>query len=262
MISGFDLSATEYDNAFTYTPVGMLQRNSVYRYLKPYLSKSKGMHILEINCGTGEDALLMAEMGHSVLATDLSLEMLARGRAKAAEHQNISFLQMDINRLASVSLKEKADIIFSNFGGLNCISPVQFRQFLNAAENKLDANGLLIAVIMPKNCLWNRLYSLLKGKPKMSRRRNSTKAVKVEVEGIMVDTWYYNPKEIEDYAKSSFRRKLLKPIGFLVPPSYLNAFFKKKKGLLSMLAWFDKKLFPFNFLSAYADHFIIVLEKK
>ena len=56
--SGFDASATTYDTSFTNTEIGRLQRRRVYKYLNRYLNTSEPLNILELNCGTGEDALV------------------------------------------------------------------------------------------------------------------------------------------------------------------------------------------------------------
>ncbi len=262
MLSGFDLAAPAYDSAFTHTPIGKMQRNRVHRYLVPYLNKNSAMNILELNCGTGEDAVFMSQMGHSVHATDISREMLARARHKAKDDSTISFQQLNINDLNKQTPAQKLDIIFSNFGGLNCISPVQLQPFFKTAADKLVAGGLIIAVIMPRKCLWERLYFLLKGKPKTAFRRTAQNVTEVPVSGKKVKTWYYNPGEISKYGNTLFSKELVKPIGFLIPPSYLNSFFRNKKGLLQLLGWMEQNLFSLNFLSPYADHFIIVLQKK
>jgi SAM-dependent methyltransferase len=262
MVSGFDIAATAYDSAFTNTPVGKLQRERVYSFLGPYLNIPEELNILELNCGTGEDALFMEQLGHTILATDLSAEMLAQAKSKIHGRTNISFQQLDINDLDSQTFSGPLDLVFSNFGGLNCISPAQFRYFLKSAEDKLAAGRYIIAVIMSKKCLWERLYFLLKGQPKEAYRRTDKEPAEGLVEGKVVKTWYYAPRDIENYAKDLFSTKLVKPIGFLIPPSYLNSFFKNKKGLLVGLAWLDRKLFSGSFFSTYADHFIIVLQKK
>jgi len=41
--------------------------------------------VLDVGCGTGEQALLLARLGHPVLGVDLAAEAIRRARAKAAE---------------------------------------------------------------------------------------------------------------------------------------------------------------------------------
>lgn len=262
MVSGFDLAATAYDTNFTYSPIGRLQRKRVYKYLDRYLATDKKMNILELNCGTGEDALYMAENGHNILATDLSGEMLHRAKNKTLLIENIQLKQLDINHLREEEFEPKPDLIFSNFGGLNCISKDQIGVFLKSASDKLEKSGLVAAVIMSKKCLWERLYFLLKMKSKEIFRRNSPKSLKVPLNGKAVRTWYYDPDEISKMATPLFSKVMVKPIGFLIPPSYLNSFFKNKKKLLNVLAWLENKVFSFEVFSAYSDHYIIVLKKR
>jgi len=262
MVSGFDIAATLYDGNFTFTPIGRLQRKRVYKYLDPYLNTTKTMNILELNCGTGEDAIYMAENGHHVLATDLSADMLLQAKKKAPENANIQFRQLDIKALHQHDLSGKPDLVVSNFGGLNCISPDQFEAFFSSASDKLAKTGRIVAVIMSKKCLWERLYFFLKGKSGNAFRRSSRKPLDVPVNGKMVPTWYYDPLEITRIAEPFFTKVLIKPVGFLIPPSYLNSYFRNKKSLLKILAWLENSIFSMSFLSAYSDHYIIILQKK
>src|SRR5476649_2948821 len=56
-------------------------RNHVLQYLKP------GGNILELNSGTGEDALFFAQQGHKVHATDISTGMQQQLMQKVAKNK-------------------------------------------------------------------------------------------------------------------------------------------------------------------------------
>ena len=71
-----DHIASTYDASFTRTPIGQLQRKQVWTYLEKITLELKGLDILELNCGTGEDAVLFSEKGFYIVATDVSEEML------------------------------------------------------------------------------------------------------------------------------------------------------------------------------------------
>jgi hypothetical protein len=182
--------------------------------------------------------------------------------AKAKKHtENVVFQVQDINTIRNTSFDQKFDLIFSNFGGLNCLAKSQLEQFLKTAHNLLTPNGKLIMVIMPKKCLWETLYFSLKGDFKKANRRNTNNSLAVHVDGVTVKTWYYNPQEILSLTKKEFTVNKIKPIGLAIPPSYLESSILAKNPLLSIFKGIDS-LATSCFWAKYADHFLIELTKK
>ncbi len=258
MSENFDKHAKNYDTVFTYSQIGKAQRDRVYHFLKTDISSNKKLTILELNCGTGEDAHYFTQQGHTVLATDISSEMINVAKEK---YPKISFQQLDITKITSDTFTEKFDLIFSNFGGLNCLSKPELASFITISESFLSPSGKIALVIMPKNCLWERFYFSIKGEFKKARRRNTNKPLLVNVEGLQVPTWYYNPKDVVSLALNDYNTKTIKPIGIKIPPSYLESFFLNKKRLLKLLVQAEK-IFSNRFWSKYADHYLIVFQKK
>jgi 2-polyprenyl-3-methyl-5-hydroxy-6-metoxy-1,4-benzoquinol methylase len=258
MATSFDKAATNYDATFTHSVIGKLQRNWVYFHVSKKLNSVK--KLLEINCGTGEDAIWLAQQNIEVTATDVSKKMIEIGKSKSNTN-NPNFIQVNINAIQSQFLNEKFDLIFSNFGGLNCLSKLELTSFFNASQNLLSDKGKLALVIMPKNTLWEQLYFLLKLDFKNAFRRKKEFAV-ANVDGEKVITYYYNPKDITTLSNTNFTLLEIKPIGFFVPPSYLESFFKNKPKLISFLNTLEQKITNQSWLSKYADHYLIVLEKK
>lgn len=259
MQASFDRAAKNYDQTFTNTNIGQLQRNLVYKHLS-HLLPTEPKNILEINCGTGEDAIWLAKKNHKVVATDISQKMIAVAKTKEA-NRNLNFLQADINTISGQFKNERFDVVFSNFGGLNCLRNDELSHFLKNVSTILSEKGKLILVIMPKHTLWEKIYFVLKGKFRTAFRRTK-KVAFANIDGINVPTYYYNPKDIVSLSKVNFENSTSKPIGFFIPPSYLEPFFKNKKGLLKFLNLLESKIRNWSFLSKYADHYLIVLHKK
>ena len=259
MNASFDTAASTYDTTFTNTVIGKLQRGLVYEHLSEII-KTQPKKILEINCGTGEDAIWLAKQNHNVTATDISEKMILVANRKIFI-SNLHFKQADINTISEQFVNEKFDMIFSNFGGLNCLPKEQLQHFLKNATDLLSEKGQLILVIMPKNTLWEQFYFLTKVNFKAMFRRKKQSII-ANVEGKKVKTYYHNPKELINLASTNFEVKQLKPIGFFIPPSYLEPFFKNKPKLISALNSLEKKIKNQSVLSKYADHYFIVLQKK
>ena len=84
--SSFDRYAPEYDAHFTHQLVGKYQRQRVWLHMGRIMP-STPISILEVNGGTGEDALWLAKQGHRVTVTDASSAMIAVVRQKIQETQ-------------------------------------------------------------------------------------------------------------------------------------------------------------------------------
>ena len=260
MHENFDIHAKNYDTVFTFSEIGKAQRNRVYHFLKDNILSKSNLNILELNCATGEDARYLTEKGHRVLATDISSEMINIAKEK---HQNsgIRFQELDITKITAETFSEKFDLIFSNFGGLNCLSPSELKKFISISSELLSPSGKLVLVIMPKNCLWERFYFSIKGDFKKAARRNTNDFVLANVEGIKIPTWYYNPVEVVSLASINYKTIAIKPIGITIPPSYLEPFFKNKRWWLNLLIWKEKWLSS-GIWAKYADHYLIIFQKK
>src|SRR5262249_53760810 len=92
-------------------------RDHVLRYLQP------NSHILELNAGTGDDAVFFAQMGHTVHATDISEVMQNMLKEKIRLHDlngNVSHELRSFTDLKNLFDRGPYDLIFSNFAGLNC----------------------------------------------------------------------------------------------------------------------------------------------
>src|ERR1700683_3015332 len=76
----FDARAEAYDGQFTRTRIGTAMRAAVWARCAARFRP--GFRILEMNCGTGEDARWLASQGMKVLATDISPRMIEVARRK------------------------------------------------------------------------------------------------------------------------------------------------------------------------------------
>ncbi|CAL2095156.1 class I SAM-dependent methyltransferase [Tenacibaculum sp. 190524A02b] len=260
MSSFFDAAAKTYDDTFTYTKIGKAQRNKVYENLSYVLSSDKQLHILELNCGTGVDAVTFAQKNHNVIATDISEEMIKVASARN-NHENLIFKVLDVKNLRRDTFRESFDMVFSNFGGLNCLSIEELNTFIKTVSQLLKPQGKLFMVLMPKNCAWEQIYFLAKGAVKKAKRRNTNQSLLVNVDGEKVPTWYFNPKDIVEITQEHFSVTNYFPIGITVPPSYLEKSFLTKKPFWNILENLEKRLSN-RFLARYADHFLIELTKK
>lgn len=264
--SPFDILAQTYDADFTHSHIGKLQRERVWKILHTLLYKeNRLLKILEINCGTGEDALKLAAMGHSVIATDASGVMIAKAQEKSyssgVDRNYIHFMQCSFSELKQNFLKEKFDIVFSNFGGLNCVDEEEIKKLSNDLYSLLSPNGYLVFNIMGRSCLWEILYYSLRGKLKTAFRRSKT-SVNFKINGSSMPVFYYSPQHIKKLFRTKFKTVQTHPVGLFIPPSYLEQQFLKRKRLLNTLNYWETIFGNWSLLSSFADHFCIIMTLK
>lgn len=262
MASPLHPDPSAYDREFTFSRIGMVQRRMVWGYLD-HMLHTPSMQVLELNCGTGTDAVHMARQGHRVLATDISEEMLKVAREKARQfgvEDRIQFTRLGFDDLHDLSTPP-ADLVLSNFGGFNCIDHDHLQRLVDPIAHALKPGGRFIAVVMPDRCMAETIHYFLKGDLKEAFRRGRHEPVWAGLSGTGAVTWYHSPARVSTTFAARFRTVNIRPIGLFVPPTYLEPSMGHRTALLERLARLDVRFARWRWTTRYADHFLIDLER-
>jgi len=261
----FEKAALTYDQDFTFSNIGRLLRLHVWDYLDTIIEPGSQLNILELNCGTGEDALRFAQKGHNIYATDLSKEMVNITRQKATHHKfqdKVDAIVCDSKNLRSCNFSSKFDLIFSNFGGLNCLNKGELENLSADLSQLLNSKGRFVSVVMPRFCLWESLYFLSKFDTQKIFRRNTHTSLQVNVGDEKIETWYYSPTTFKNIFQNHFKRLAVKPVGVAIPPSYMENRIGKNQKLMQALNISENVLGSISSLSAVSDHFLMDMERR
>ena len=232
-------------------------RDHVMRFIKP------GSKILELNAGTGDDAVWFAQQGHTVHATDISegmQEQLLEKVKKEKLGSKISNELCSFTELNHLQNKGPYDLIFSNFAGLNCTGELD--KVLHSFSSLLGPGGVVTLVILPKFCLWETMMFVRGDFKTAFRRFFSNKGVIANVEGEKFTCWYYDPAYVVRNTKDEYDVLSIEGLCTLVPPSYLKNFPRKKPSLFNWLKKKEEKWkskWPWKNIG---DYYIISLKKK
>jgi ubiquinone/menaquinone biosynthesis C-methylase UbiE len=258
--TAFSRQSLVFDAIYAADPIIRYKRDRVREMVFRYLPEQAS--ILELNSGTGEDALYFARLGHSVHATDLSsgmLEQLDKKVMAAGLESRVTHERCSYHDLQTISKRGPYDLVFSNFGGLNCTDRLD--EVLRDAALLLKPGGLMTLVIIPPFCLWETLL-LLKGEWKTATRRFFSRGGRVaQVEGTSIRCWYHTPAEVRRALRADFTMLALEGLCTIVPPSYREGFTQKRPRLYGMLQRLEARLkhrWPWKLVG---DYFIITLRK-
>jgi ubiquinone/menaquinone biosynthesis C-methylase UbiE len=259
--AAFNRQSSLFDGMYSSNSIIRYKRERVRSHVQKFLKANSS--ILELNAGTGEDAVFFAQQGHVIHAMDISSGMQEvliekakqNGLAGRITHELCSF-----TRLEDLQKKAEYDLIFSNFAGLNCTDDL--KKVLDSFSAILKPGGIITLVILPKFCLWETLL-VFKGKFKTAFRRFFSKRGRVaHMEGNYFRCWYYNPSFILHHLKNSFDLVGLEGLCTIVPPSYIEHFAEKHPRTFGFLKRKEDRLkdrWPWKYLG---DYFIISLKKK
>ncbi|HVY74972.1 MAG TPA: methyltransferase domain-containing protein, partial [Puia sp.] len=117
----FTRQAEVFDDLFSDNTIVQYKRKRVRALLRELLPEPS--NVLELNSGTGEDALWLASQGYMVHATDIApgMQQVLHYKVKAAGlAQRISQECCSFTQLQNLKNKGPYQLIFSNFAGLNC----------------------------------------------------------------------------------------------------------------------------------------------
>jgi ubiquinone/menaquinone biosynthesis C-methylase UbiE len=254
----FSSQSVIFDKLYAHNAIVSYKRDRVRRHVLQYLQP--GAAILELNSGTGDDALFFAKLGYRVHATDISVGMQAQLVAKARANQMQHLISNELcsyTQLQSLKNKGPYDHIFSNFAGLNCTGDLD--KVLASFESLLKPGGYVTLVVLPKFCLWEALL-IFKGKFRTATRRMFKKnGVKAHVEGT---NFTYNPSYIVKQLQGSFKLLKLEGLCTIVPPSYIENFAGKYPVIYRTLCTLEDKFkgaWPWRLIG---DYYIITLRKR
>jgi len=206
----FDEKAAGYDTEFTDTLVGKTQRKIIHSFMENLLRNKSGLNILELNCGTGADILFLKKYG-KVKGCDVSQPMLDVAKQK---NPDTEFSIVDLDQ--PLPNHEKYDLIFSNFGGLNCLSKERLHQLNNELFKILNPDGHLVMVFISRWSLMEFLYFSLRLNFRKAYRRKTGKTYFGDI-----PIYYYSPKEVRD-AFGSFQFVSQMGVGKYLTGEYMN----------------------------------------
>lgn len=226
-------------------------RRHALQYLRP------GARILELNAGTGEDAVFLARRGFAVHAIDLSPGMVACIEAKARRYglQRLTWQQLSFTQLEAVACGP-FDYALSNLGGVNCLAdPGRIARGLRGV---LVPGAVVTLVVMPPLCLWE-LSQALRGRFRAAFRRLGQGGIVARVEGVGFHVDYFSPRRLARAFGPDFHPLRLQGLSVFTPTADEKEFPRRHPRLYRLLRRLDERLADLSPFSRLGDFYILSL---
>jgi SAM-dependent methyltransferase len=243
--AAFDGLASRYDELWTRSTVGRLQRDAVWRRLDSLFRP--GDSLLDLGCGTGEDPLHFAELGIDVRAIDASCEMVRVARSRGVNASVLGIEDLDC-------VAGRFDGVISDFGALNCVSDLNaVRQTLGSL---IESGGYFAACVLGRFCLWEAVWYLVHGNPRKAFRRWRAGRLATS---LQIRVHHFSVRQLERAFHPEFNLVDWRGIGLSVPPSYITGI---PKWLLRVFGEVDRRVAHWPLLRALADHRLLVFVRN
>jgi len=236
----WDKAAATYGRDFTGTVIGQTRRHSVWRDLDRVFQS--GQRILELNCGTGEDAIHLAARGIQVLACDISPGMiqLAREHVPPDLASRPDFRVLPTENLDDLQSQEPFDGALSNFSGLNCVEDLS--AVARNLARLLKPGAPLLVCMIGHFVPWEVAWFLAHGKPGRAFARARAKAGIVAAGDLKIQR--PSVREMAGLFAPYFELESWRGVGIAVPPSYMEPWARRFPGVIHLLAraddWIDR----------------------
>ncbi len=251
-------AAETYVQDFSGTGIGEARRHAVWRRLDKMFSP--GQKLLELNCGTGIDAVHLAQKGIQLVACDISSRMIDLARQLAASANTselIDFRVLPNEEIGSLKGENLFDGAFSNFCGLNCVEDLA--AVVRELTRLVKPEAPVLLCMMGRFVPWEIAWFMGRGEPGKALRRFRGNSFRPSGPGT-VCIQRPSVSEIARAMSPAFRLRKWSGVGIAVPPTYTENRMQHFPRMIKGLAAIDRMIEELPLFRRMADCVVLEFE--
>jgi ubiquinone/menaquinone biosynthesis C-methylase UbiE len=220
---------------------------------------SPGDRVLDVGCGTGIDALLLAQHGMRVVALDFSPAMIAELRARlstAGLADRVEARVLAVQDLATLT-DDRFDGLIAAFAGLSTLPDLT--QFARDAARLVRPGGHLVLHLLNRFSLWEWLGYVSRGNWSAARQVGRVRTREFTIGGVAVaHTLYYPNEAYRRFFAGEFGLRSACSLGALRPPHTVQ---RLPRRVVSALEWLDVRTGSWPLLQHAGRFWVLDLER-
>jgi len=263
---GYDLITPSYDHVEAANWVGRRLRRRMQEAL--FDAFRPGDRVVEVGCGTGIEAIALAERGVHVVATDLSKDMVRLVRAKAAERglanlEARTFAAHEIGKLQE-EFGSGFDGAYSHGGVLNMDPRIE--EVASGLARLVRPGGRFLCTVVNQTSLFEALFYPLVLRPRKGYRRLG-RDIPIPItrhEGFrkyVVPTRFYSPRRFVGYFNGAFEVRHLEGLQILLPPWNLSDWIDRLDPLARAVEAIETRIAARRPFNSWGSIFLADLER-
>jgi SAM-dependent methyltransferase len=255
----FDDVAADYDRKEADNPIRQLMRMRSLATLESTFPD--GSILLDLGCGTGTEAIWLAQKGRTMFAVDSSpqmLEVLKRRAAAAEIHISTRLLRAgDLWELVDERGDASFDGAYSSFGALN--TEPSLDPPVAALARLVRPGGRVVLSVMNRWCLAEMALLAASGRPGQALRR-ARPSVRVTIGSSVAEVRYPSWRQLRRALRGRFRVVSVQALPLLLVPYAWRALAARPRWYKA-ISRVDGMLAPHRPLSWLGDHLLVVAER-
>lgn len=250
----YDAIAAEYDE---YVRGDAWMRQVLHaHYLRLFRA---GDRILDVGCGTGIDAVALAQHGIQVVGMDASSAIVERMRAKVASaglEARVEARVLAIQQLEQLR-GEPFDGLISAFASLSSLPDLA--EFADNAARLVRPGGRLVLHMLNRFSLWEWLGAMRRGDLTAVRSVGRLRSRAFTIGGVAVEHFVYSAEEAyRRFFEGRFALRASYGLGALRPPHTVR---RLPPRLVATLEWLDVRSGTLPLLDHAGRFFVLELER-
>lgn len=257
----FDSVAADYDGPRGNNALIQDMRGEMWRWLDA--SFAGASHLLDVGCGTGLDAVRMAEHGYRVTATDWSPRMTERTHDRAQRARvsdRVRTVNLGAHELDRIEGRDLFDGAYSNLGALNCLPDLTVVS--RECARLIKPRGRVVFAVIGRWCPWEIGYYAAQRNWARIRARFARGMLPVRMNGRIVWTAYWTPAALYRAFANEFALVHYRGMCVFAPPPYMT-WMKERHPRWYAQSWrWDRRVCGWPMLRGLGDHFLIVMARR
>jgi SAM-dependent methyltransferase len=255
----FDDVAADYDRREADNPIMQLMRARSLAMLESTFAHDATL--LDVGCGTGTEAIWLAQRGRKLFAVDSStrmLEVLARRAAEADARVSTRPLRAgDLQRLVNELGEASFDGAYSSFGALNTEPSLEAP--VEALGRLVRPGGRIVLGVMNRWSVAEMAFLIAGGRAKQAFRR-TLPSVKVVVGSHIAYVRYPSWRQLSRALRPRFRVITVQALPLLLTP-YAWPALSAHPRVFKTVSRLDHVLAPRRPFAWLGDHLLVVAER-
>lgn len=259
--AAYDAYASRYDS--------LLSENRINAYMRQVmmnlqaLTFERGQRLLEIGCGTGDEALALAAHGCDILAIDPSAEMIRLAEEKASRQSvggKVSFQVAYARDLARVLSGERDGSFDGAYSSFALSYEPELGPVREALVRSVRPGGAVLLSVMNRLSFVEWAFALASLHPALAGRRLQP-ATRHKVGTAQTLVYPRTLSELRRAFAPGFTLERVRALPAVLPPHYANRFLLHWPSVLNGLSRIDSRVGGWPILNRLGDHNVVTMRR-